>query len=177
MRQWHSACFLVGRIKNKTVLQLSGDHHLGDRIIKPFSDLFDHVVDVRIDQAIKFIWSKAKPRHSLQKTIRAAVRAAASDHELPESEAHNLGVLARTSKLADEIRSSILSYHQNPGNLCCPWGQGSFERIRPFALKYDCDSGPPLKWFSRLSLRIFKRLARTMKLAASSKTTILFMFS
>src|SRR5258705_3733074 len=100
MRQWHSAGLLVSRIKNKAVLQFSGNHHLGDGIIEPLFDLFDHVVDVRIDQAIEFIWPKPEPRHGLQETIRAPVWTAACHDKLPEPEAYDLRILARPTELA-----------------------------------------------------------------------------
>src|SRR6266852_2735730 len=102
MRQRLSACLLIGRIKNKPVLQLSHDHHLGNGIIEPLFYLFDHVLYVCVDQAVKLIRAEPEPRHSLQETIRAAVRATARHHKLPESEAHNLRILSRPSKLADE---------------------------------------------------------------------------
>src|SRR6266704_44327 len=111
MCQRHSARLLVSRIKNKAVLQFSGDHHLGGGIIKPVFDLLDHVFYVRVDQAIEFIRPEPEPRHRLQKTIRAAVRASASHHKLPELEADDLRVFARPAKLADEIRCSITEFH------------------------------------------------------------------
>src|SRR5258708_38220310 len=117
MCQRHSARFLVGRIKNEAVLQFSGNHHLGDGIIEPLSDLFDHALYVRVDQAIKFIRAEPEPRHRLQEAIRAAVRAAASDHKLPELEADNLRILAWAPELANEPGSSISDYHGNKGFL------------------------------------------------------------
>src|SRR5258708_5612731 len=111
MRQRLSACFLVRGIKNQAVLQFPRNYHLGDRVREPFLDLFHHVVHIGVNKAVQFIRPEAKPRHRLQKAVSAPVRTSPSHHQLPEPEALNLRILARPTKLPDEVRAPCAQFH------------------------------------------------------------------
>src|SRR5208337_4120236 len=111
MRQRLPARFLVGRIKNQAILQLTRNHHFGDGVGEPLLNFLNHVVHIGVDEAVKLVRPEAEPRHRLQEAVSAPVGTSACHDKLPELVANDLRVLTRPAKLANKTRYSVSKFH------------------------------------------------------------------